>query len=79
MVVTTTDDILVPSLGQREAARQIAAAYDWAECPDHFKATCPPSHTATTPTSKMKCWTGSIGTSNPRSRIDALVRSGGCR
>ena len=41
MVVSATEDRLFPPLGQREAARQIAEAYAWAECPDNFKSYMP--------------------------------------
>lgn len=41
MVVSGTQDMLFPPAGQREAARQIAAAYDWAGCPEHFRDYAP--------------------------------------
>jgi len=37
MVVSGTEDILFPPIGQREAARQIAESYSWAGYPDHFR------------------------------------------
>ncbi|HUV14684.1 MAG TPA: alpha/beta hydrolase family protein [Acidobacteriota bacterium] len=37
MVVNATEDLLFPPLGQREAARQIAAAFEWAGCREKFK------------------------------------------
>lgn len=36
MVVSGKQDPLFPPAGQRDAARHIAAAYQWAGCPDHF-------------------------------------------
>jgi dienelactone hydrolase len=36
MVVSGTQDMLFPPAGQREAARQIAEAYEWAGCPERF-------------------------------------------
>ncbi|WP_337175999.1 alpha/beta hydrolase family protein [Paludisphaera sp.] len=41
MVVGGTEDILFPPLGQREAARQIAEAFDWAGSPDLFRHHAP--------------------------------------
>ncbi|MDP3070008.1 MAG: alpha/beta hydrolase family protein [Opitutaceae bacterium] len=41
MVVSGTKDTLFPPLGQREAARQIAAAYAWAGLPDRFRDHAP--------------------------------------
>lgn len=41
MVVSGTEDLLFPPLGQREAARQIAEAYSWAGIPDNFKSYTP--------------------------------------
>jgi dienelactone hydrolase len=41
MVVSGTEDILFPPLGQREAARQIAEAYSWAGIPDKFRSYTP--------------------------------------
>jgi dienelactone hydrolase len=41
MVVSGSDDRLFPPLGQREAARQIKAAFEWAGCPDRFKSYMP--------------------------------------
>ena len=41
MVVSMTQDELFPPEGQREAARQIASAYEWAGCPDRFKSYMP--------------------------------------
>ena len=37
MVVSGTKDLLFPPQGQREAARQIAGAYDWAGLPGSFR------------------------------------------
>lgn len=37
MVVSGTKDILFPPLGQKEAAREIANAYAWANCVDQFR------------------------------------------
>ncbi|MBN1672196.1 MAG: acetylxylan esterase [Kiritimatiellae bacterium] len=42
MVVLGQNDVLVPPLGYREAARQIRAAFDWAGCPAQFKFHNPP-------------------------------------
>lgn len=41
MVVSGTEDILFPPLGQREAARQIAEAFAWAGISDHFRSYTP--------------------------------------
>lgn len=41
MVVGGTEDILFPPLGQREAARQIAEAFDWAGSPGLFRNYAP--------------------------------------
>jgi dienelactone hydrolase len=41
MVVSGTKDLLFPPLGQREAARQIADAYNWAGAPDRFESYFP--------------------------------------
>lgn len=41
MVVSGTEDQLFPPLGQREAARQIAAAYAWAGAPERFSHFAP--------------------------------------
>jgi dienelactone hydrolase len=42
MVVSASEDRLFPPLGQREAARQIAAAFEWAGCPEKFRSYMPP-------------------------------------
>ncbi len=42
MVVSGSEDRLFPPLGQREAARQIATAFEWAGCPERFKSYMPP-------------------------------------
>ena len=42
MVVSSTKDRLFPPLGQRQAARQIADAYEWSGHPDRFKSFMPP-------------------------------------
>lgn len=41
MVVSATEDILFPPMGQREAARQIEAAFAWAGCPERFREYAP--------------------------------------
>jgi hypothetical protein len=41
MVVSGSEDRLFPPLGQREAARQIRSAFEWAGCPDRFKSYMP--------------------------------------
>jgi hypothetical protein len=41
MVVSGTSDRLFPPLGQREAARQIADAYAWADCAGRFRDYAP--------------------------------------
>jgi dienelactone hydrolase len=41
MVVSGTEDLLFPPLGQREAALQIAEAFSWAGMSDHFKSYTP--------------------------------------
>ena len=41
MVVSGTKDPLFPPLGQREAARQIADAYAWADCAARFRDYAP--------------------------------------
>ena len=41
MVVSGKQDILFPPAGQREAARQITAAYEWAGRPKHFRDYAP--------------------------------------
>jgi hypothetical protein len=41
MVVSGTEDLLFPPLGQREAARQITEAFSWAGIPDNFKSYTP--------------------------------------
>ena len=41
MVVSGTQDTLFPPLGQKEAARQIADAYAWAGCAEHFRDYAP--------------------------------------
>lgn len=41
MVVSMTEDPLFPPLGQREAARQIADAFAWAEAPGKFRSHTP--------------------------------------
>jgi hypothetical protein len=41
MVVSGTKDRLFPPLGQREAARQIREAFEWAGCPERFKSYMP--------------------------------------
>ena len=41
MVVSGRQDMLFPPAGQREAARQIAAAYEWASCPNRFRDYAP--------------------------------------
>jgi dienelactone hydrolase len=41
MVVSGTQDRLFPPLGQREAARLIADAYQWAGCPERFRNFAP--------------------------------------
>jgi dienelactone hydrolase len=42
MVVSGTEDLLFPIKGQREAARQIRAGYEWAGCPERFCSNMPP-------------------------------------
>jgi len=42
MVVSASEDRLFPPLGQKEAARQIAAAYEWAGHPEKFRSFMPP-------------------------------------
>ncbi|MBN1877758.1 MAG: acetylxylan esterase [Anaerolineae bacterium] len=42
MVVSGSEDRLFPPEGQQDAARQIAAGYDWAGCPDNFYSYRPP-------------------------------------
>lgn len=42
MVVSGTEDRLFPPMGQREAARQIEAAFTWAGCPERFRNYAPP-------------------------------------
>lgn len=42
MVVSASQDRLFPPVGQQDAARQIAAAYRWADCPDNFRSYMPP-------------------------------------
>jgi hypothetical protein len=42
MVVSASEDRLFPPLGQKEAARQIAAAYEWAGHPENFRSFMPP-------------------------------------
>lgn len=42
MVVSASKDRLFPPLGQREAARQIQKAFDWAGHPERFKSYMPP-------------------------------------
>jgi len=37
MVVSGTEDILFPPLGQREAARQISESFSWAGCPANYE------------------------------------------
>jgi hypothetical protein len=41
MVVGGTEDLLFPPLGQKEATRQIAEAFDWAGSPDRFQSYAP--------------------------------------
>ena len=41
MVVSATEDLLFPPLGQKEATRQIAEAFDWAGSPDRFRSYAP--------------------------------------
>ena len=41
MVVSGTEDVLFPPLGQKEATRQIAEAFSWAGCSDHFRSYAP--------------------------------------
>ncbi|QDT05512.1 Alpha/beta hydrolase family protein [Rubripirellula lacrimiformis] len=41
MVVSGTKDRLFPPSGQRDAARQIKAAYTWAGCPERFREYAP--------------------------------------
>ena len=41
MVVGGTEDLLFPPLGQKEATRQIAEAFDWAGSPDLFRSYAP--------------------------------------
>ncbi len=41
MVLSGRNDLLFPPAGQREAARQIAATYDWAGCPNRFRDYAP--------------------------------------
>ena len=41
MVVSATEDILFPPLGQKDAARQIAEAFAWAGTPDNFRSFTP--------------------------------------
>lgn len=41
MVVGGTEDVLFPPLGQKEATRQIAEAFDWAGAPDRFRGYAP--------------------------------------
>ena len=41
MVVSGKQDILFPPAGQREAARQITAAYEWAGRPKNFRDYAP--------------------------------------
>ena len=41
MVVSATEDPLFPPLGQREAAKQIAAAFEWAGVGDRFRDFAP--------------------------------------
>ena len=41
MVVSPTEDLLFPPLGQREAARQIAGAYAWAGQAQRFRDYAP--------------------------------------
>jgi dienelactone hydrolase len=41
MIVGGTEDLLFPPLGQKEATRQIAAAFSWAGSPDHFRSYAP--------------------------------------
>ena len=41
MVVSGKQDILFPPAGQREAARQIAAAFEWAGCARNFRDDAP--------------------------------------
>ena len=42
MVVSAAEDRLFPPEGQREAARQIAAGYTWAGCPENTRFLSPP-------------------------------------
>lgn len=42
MVASLTDDRLFPPLGQREAARQIGDAFQWANAADRFNSYMPP-------------------------------------
>ena len=41
MVVGGTEDLLFPPLGQKEATRQIAEAFDWAGSPELFRSYAP--------------------------------------
>jgi hypothetical protein len=41
MVVSASEDRLFPPIGQREAARQIAAAYEWVGYPERFRSFMP--------------------------------------
>ena len=41
MVVSATEDLLFPPLGQKEAARQIAEAFNWAGSPELFRNYAP--------------------------------------
>jgi dienelactone hydrolase len=41
MVVSGTEDYMVPPLGQRDAARQMASAYAWAGVPERFRFYAP--------------------------------------
>lgn len=41
MVVSATEDLLFPPLGQKEAARQIADAFSWAGAPELFRNYAP--------------------------------------
>ena len=41
MVVSPTEDLLFPPLGQREAAKQIAGAYAWAGHAERFRNYAP--------------------------------------
>lgn len=42
MVISTSQDKLFPPEGQQEAARQIAAGYEWAGCREKFRHNDPP-------------------------------------